>query len=270
MNNDGRTTSEQLYIPSLLVVGGSQSLLLRCFHASKPMGLAIKACTPADAIAIVAGRRPLAIVVPNDVVGAAEHDDLAIVARDVKSKLFAVDPEVSVRELEAMIAAAVGDGFRQRERRGGAGCYSIVEGVEDEAPFSRRTLPPEPGGEARSSRPPTPGLASTRASVPPVSVRAASDSSSRPSVPPLSVRARSDSLPRASIPPVSSRPSAPPVSTRPSVVDAPPRPSAPPVSRTVPSLTAPAPPESVPPVSGVQKPAVGAFAAIRSVFSSRR
>ena len=103
MNNDSRTTSEQLYIPNFLIVGGSQSLLLRCFHASKTLGLAIKVCTAAEATVIVARRHPIAIVVPNDVFAGAAYE-LVAVARDVRSALLPVDPEVSVRELEAMLA----------------------------------------------------------------------------------------------------------------------------------------------------------------------
>jgi hypothetical protein len=313
MNNDGRTTSEQLYIPSLLIVGGSQSLLLRCLHASKTMGLAIKACSPAEATAIVARRHPIAIIVPNDVF-AAERD-LAPLARDVRSALLTVDPEVSVRELEAMIAAAVDGGFSQRERRGGMGRYSIVDGaIEEEAPFSRRTLPPtstrSPG--IVSTRPPAPPM-SVRPSAPPMSVRPTASARApltpdteamlpepaRPSMPPMSVRASVPPAPvrasvppapvRASVPPASGRPSAlpasgvrpaaPPPAERSSVVPAAPRPSVVPASRTLPSMpavTAPAPAaaaassESVPPASGVPKVAVGAFAAIRSVFTSRR
>jgi hypothetical protein len=207
MNNDGRTTSEQLYIPSLLVVGGTQSLLLRCLHASKPLGLAIKACSPSEATAIVTRRHPVAIIVPNDVFEGADHE-LAALARDVRSALVPVDPEVSVRELEAMLTAAVDGGFSQHERRSGAGRYSIVDGIEEEAPFSRRTLPPDSPSGVRQTLPPSPGIVSTRPSAPP-----------------------SPGL----------------AGTRPSVPQ----------------------PASMPPAAGAQK-AVGAFAAIRSVFSTRR
>lgn len=327
MNNDGRTTSEQLYIPNLLIVGGSQSLLLRCFHASKTMGLAIKACTPAEAAVITTRRHPIAIVVPNDVFASSAYDLVAL-ARDVRSALLPVDPEVSVRELEAMIAAAVDGGFSQRERRGGAGRYSIVDGIEDEAPFSRRTLPPPSARDGRSSvppsvrhssppearqsylpearqsslpavrhsstdirapLPPSPGLASTRPSAPPMSVRVpAPPVSTRAPSAPVSVRAPSAPVSvRAPSPPVSVRAPSPPVSVRPSVTPAPVGPSVVsatarppadaseertsvvPVSRTQPSMPAVTQAEITPP-SGVQKVTSGAFAAIRSVFSSRQ
>ena len=259
MNNDGRTTSEQLYIPNLLIVGGSQSLLLRCFHASKTMGLAIKACTPAEAAVITTRRHPIAIVVPNDVFASSAYDLVAL-ARDVRSALLPVDPEVSVRELEAMIAAAVDGGFSQRERRGGAGRYSIVDGIEDEAPFSRRTLPPESTRDVRQSLP-----GDGRSSVPP-SVRQSSLPAVRQSSPP---EARQSYLPgarqsvpavrqsstdvRAPLPPspgvASTRPSAPPASVRPSMAPVSVRPSMAPVSVRVPappvSTRAPAAPVSV-------------------------
>lgn len=159
MNDDGRTTSQQLYIPTLLVVGGCDALVARCRLAAKSTGLAIKACLLKEVAITVPYRQPLAMVVPNDAFDSAAYE-LEALARDVRSVLLRVDPEVSVRELEAMIAGAVDGCLSQRERRGGAGRYSITEGVEDEAPFSSRSSAPPSSRAPRSLS--SPGIASTR------------------------------------------------------------------------------------------------------------
>lgn len=298
MNSDGRTTSEQLYIPTLLVVGGCEALVVRCYHAARTTGLAIRRCDLEEAAVTVPRRHPLAIVVPNDVFDTAAQE-LAALARDVRSILLRVDSEVSVRELEAMIAGAVADGLSQRERRGGAGRYSITDGIQEEAPFSRREGRQSFPGEVRQSSPPearqsvpfdarqslprsgpssarVPGLASIRPVPGPVSTR--------PSVTPGPMSSR----PSATTPPVSTRPpSTPaPMSSRPSVTPASgsgrPSPVPPPVSGRV-SVQVPVPagssepPVSGPPsalegprsASGPQRTPSGHFAAIRTVFSSR-
>jgi hypothetical protein len=163
MNSDGRSTSQQLYIPTLLVVGGWEDLVDRCLEAADASGLSLKTCSIHEAPAAIPRRHPLAIVVPHDVYDPLSHD-LEALARDVRSTLIQVDPEVSVRELEAMFAAAITGCSSQRERRGGAGRYSITETLAEEAPFSRSTPPPSSRApmSARQTLPRVPGLVSTR------------------------------------------------------------------------------------------------------------
>lgn len=202
MDADGTTTSQQLYIPTLLVIGACDALVARCRHAAQSTGLAIKACSPREAAETVPLRHPLAMVVPNDVFDRAPHD-LEALARDVRSVLLRVDPQVSVRELEAMMAAAIDGCSSQRERRVSAGRYSMVDGIEEEAPFSRRSAPPSLRA-ARSSSVPSPSPASSRAPR--------SSSPPSPSPPPPSSRA-----PRSPLAPgvASTRPARRPAATEP-------------------------------------------------------
>jgi hypothetical protein len=166
MNADGRTTSQQLYIPTLLVIGAGEALADRCFHAAESSGLVMKTCSAEAAVVAVPYRRPLAIVVPTGVFDRAA-DELEALVRDVRSALLVVDPHVSVRELEAMFAAAIDGSSAQRERREGAGRYSITEGLAEEAPFSR-TTPVPPSRGPRSVRAPS----SSRTPAPPRSTPA--------------------------------------------------------------------------------------------------
>lgn len=242
MNIDGRTTSEQLYIPTLLVVGACEALRVRCYHAAKATGLAIKACEMSEAAVAIPRRHPIAIVVPIPAAG-EPAEDLSALARDVRAALLPVDPEVSVRELEAMIAAAIDGGLAQRERRGGAGRYSIVDGIEEEAPFSRRSVPPPSSAPPRSLS--SPGIVSVRAPAP------------APTLPPA---------------PVSTLPQGPPglASTRPPATSdarqGPRResvPAEPPASGAQRASSVPAP------ASDEQRPSGGPFAALRAVLSWR-
>lgn len=178
MNSDGRSTSQQLYIPILLVVGGCPTLVGRCTTAADSAGLGVKTCSLAEAPEAIPLRHPLAIVVPNRAFDSAS-DELLALARDVRSVLFPVDAEVTVRELEAMFAAAIAACSSQRDRRNGAGRYSLTEGFAEEAPFSRR-------GESRTSWNPSPPSArGARPSFPP-SVRSARPPAPRDSMPPSS------------------------------------------------------------------------------------
>jgi hypothetical protein len=265
MNDDGRTTSQQLYIPTLLVVGGCDALVARCRRAAETSGLVIKSCLLHEAAITVPYRQPLATVVPNDVYDRAAVELEALV-RDVRSVLLRVDSEVSVRELEAMIAGAIHGCLSQRERRGGAGRYSITEGVEDEAPFSSRSTAPPSSSAVRQSLPPS--SSAVRQSLPP------SSSAVRQSLPPSSgdVRQSVPSGVRQSLLPSLSdaRQSLPPSSgdVRQSVPGAP-------RSSLAPGIASTRPPPAVstatepPPVSGAQPKATGPFAALRAVFSSR-
>jgi len=243
MDADGTTTSQQLYVPTLLVIGACEALVARCRHAAQSTGLAIKACSPREAAETVPLRHPLAMVVPNDVFDRAPHD-LEALARDVRSVLLRVDPEVSVRELEAMMAAAIDGCSSQRERRVAAGRYSMVDGIEEEAPFSRPSAPPSLRAP-RSSPVPTASPASVRAPR----------SSPVPTASPASVRTpRSSPVPTAS----------------PASVRTPRGPLAPGVASTRPARLSSSSATEPPPTSAPDGTVMtSSFAAIRAIFPSR-
>lgn len=204
MNADGRSTSQQLYVPTLLVIDGCEDLVDRCLDAADSSGLSLKTCSSRDAAVAIPRRRPLAIVVPNGIFDRVPHD-LEALARGVRSALFQVDPDVSVRELEAMFAAAIAGCSTPRERSGSsggagpglspspspspspsAGRYSITDTLAEEAPFSRSTPPPSSRAphSVRQTLPRVPGLASTRpapSSAPPASGTQATQTADRPS-----------------------------------------------------------------------------------------
>jgi hypothetical protein len=223
MNADGRSTSEQLFIPNLLVVGAGEKLFAQCRIAANTYGLQIRICSLRDATDTVVRRRPLAIVVPDDLLDEIEARELEAFARDVRSVLLRLDPDVSVREIEAMIGGAVAGGLDERERLAEAGRYSMVQGVEEEEPFSRRTWPPPsvrvsaPPPSARSASPP-PSSVSPHSSrtAPPSSVSPQTPRVTQPSMrttqPPQTARTLppASAAPRSTLPPQSARLTPPP------------------------------------------------------------
>jgi len=303
MNSDGRSTSQQLYIPILLVVGGCPTLVGRCTTAADSAGLGVKTCSLGEAPAAIPLRHPLAIVVPNRVFDSAS-DELLALARDVRSVLFPVDSEVTVRELEAMFAAAIAACSSQRERRSAAGRYSLTDGFAEEAPFSRRSegrtsWSPSPPSSRRASatgfpaggsdpksrqvlprvtpqgQSVAPGLAATRPR-PPLGDDAPTTTPPRSKRP---VWLTADDLPTYRPPPLEGedpdkapdtlRPGERPGLRKPEIPRPPATPRAfseRPAASATPSLT---PPLTDPPCSGTQPVERPSYAALRAVFSAR-
>lgn len=123
----GQVTSTRLYVPTLLAVDCDAELLERCRRAAASTGVVVADATAATACTVAAARQPLAIVMPVEV-HRRDPDELDALARDVRAALLTVDLEVSVRELEAMIASVIKTRFSERERPVSAGRYSIIRG----------------------------------------------------------------------------------------------------------------------------------------------
>jgi hypothetical protein len=123
----GRVTSTRLIVPTLLAIDCNAELLERCRRAAACTGIVVADATAATASTVATARQPLAIVMPVEVHG-RDPDELDALARDVRAALLTVDAEVTVRELEAMIASVITTRFSERERRASAGRYSIIHG----------------------------------------------------------------------------------------------------------------------------------------------
>jgi len=120
-------------IPTLLAVGCPRELLDRCRIAARTNGVAIKKCAAPLVAALVAERRPLVIVLPNEVY-ACDPEAFVALARSVQATLLNVDEEVSARELEVMIAGAIRMCVDLRARRD-----ALVRGSAPEVPISERS-----------------------------------------------------------------------------------------------------------------------------------
>lgn len=123
----GQVTSTRLHVPTLLAVDCDAELLERCRRAAASTGIVVADAPAATASTIAAARQPLAIVMPVEV-HRRDPAELDALARDVRAALLTVDAEVSVRELEAMIASVIKTCLSERERRASAGRYSIIRG----------------------------------------------------------------------------------------------------------------------------------------------
>jgi hypothetical protein len=146
-------------IPTALVIGGGQDLLRRCQAASMDAGIVVKACPVSMAAALAEERRPLVIVVTESAY-ALDPDGFDAIARSVLGTLLRVDREVTERELEVMLSAAVRESRKHRMWHQAPGRYSVVpaeEGVA--APRAERwglpAVPADTPGREREPSPPS-------------------------------------------------------------------------------------------------------------------
>jgi hypothetical protein len=106
-------TLPSLAAPTVLAVSCPPELVARCAEAIAPLGLALQACGFLEAATMAAERRPLAIVVVEDVY-AFDPDEFDALARDVRASLVRVEEGITVPKLELILEAAVDDAAQRR------------------------------------------------------------------------------------------------------------------------------------------------------------
>jgi hypothetical protein len=106
-------TVPSLATPTVLVVSCAPELVARCAQAIAPLGLALQECGFVEAATMAAERRPLAIVMVEDVY-AFDPDELDALARDVRASLVRVEEDIPVAKLELILEVAVDDAARRR------------------------------------------------------------------------------------------------------------------------------------------------------------
>lgn len=175
---DERPTHESVDVANVLAVDCSEAVLARCWAAAGRLDVRMRSCTLRMAPSIAAARRPLAIVVPNEV-HAGNADELEALARDVRAITVQIDDEVSSRELEAMLAAVIRAATRRRQEAAArvscpppslradraplsAGRYALIHRAVDDADEAARETPRTPLLPASPDRPSRSG---TRPSV---------------------------------------------------------------------------------------------------------
>jgi hypothetical protein len=89
----------------------------RCGRALSTLGALFHRGTIENAATVVAERRPLVIVIPQDVYEFDPHEFDAL-ARDVSASLLRVDDGVSEAMLEMLLGPALEAGMQRRQRQG--------------------------------------------------------------------------------------------------------------------------------------------------------
>jgi len=111
------TTKTAVTTPTVLAIGCPPSLVSRCAAALSSTGALMRSCDMAGAATDVAQRRPLAIVIPQDVY-AFDPAELDALARDVGASLLRVEPDITAAMLELLLGAAIDTALARRRKQG--------------------------------------------------------------------------------------------------------------------------------------------------------
>jgi hypothetical protein len=103
--SDGATLTA-LAAPAVLAVGCSPDLVARCVQALGGIGVALRTCDFLNAATVAAERRPLALVILEDLYAFDPYEFDAL-ARDVRASLVRVEDGIAVPKLEMLLAAAI-------------------------------------------------------------------------------------------------------------------------------------------------------------------
>jgi hypothetical protein len=106
MKTTDGSTLPALAAPVVLAVGCPPDLLARCARALEGIGVALRTCDFLNAATAVAERRPLAMVMPNDLY-AFDPDEFDALARDVQASLVRVEEDIPVPKLELLLGTAI-------------------------------------------------------------------------------------------------------------------------------------------------------------------
>ncbi len=109
---DGSTLTA-LAAPAVLAIGCSPDLVARCVQALEGIGVALRTCDFLNAATVAAERRPLALVMLEDLY-AFDPLEFDALARDVRASLVRVEDGITVPKLEMLLAAAIDTAAAER------------------------------------------------------------------------------------------------------------------------------------------------------------
>ena len=139
--SDG-STLPALAAPAVLAIGCPPDLVARCARALEGIGVALRTCDFLNAATAVAERRPLAMVLPDDLY-AFDPDEFDALARDVRASLVRVESDIAVPMLELLLTAAIDAAAARRGELLPA--WPEADGLpvleRDDRERGRRTLP---------------------------------------------------------------------------------------------------------------------------------
>lgn len=117
--------------PTVLTIGCSPALQNRVAHALLVTGAILKHADLAQAPNLVAERRPLAIVIPEEVYE-FDPEEFDALARDVSASLLRVEADITEEMLELLLGAAIDASLARRAKQG-----AVIVSVDDP-----RAIPP--------------------------------------------------------------------------------------------------------------------------------
>jgi hypothetical protein len=100
------STLQAFVVPTVLVIGCPPVLVARCSQALEGMGVGLRACDFLNCATAVAERRPLAMVLLEDLY-AFDPEELVALARDVQASLVRIEEDIPVAKLRLLLSTAV-------------------------------------------------------------------------------------------------------------------------------------------------------------------
>lgn len=108
------STLPALAAPTVLTIGCSPEIVRRCTQALEGIGLALHTCDFLNMATAVAERRPLAMVLVEDLY-AFDPEEFDALARDVQSSLVRVEEDISVAKLRLLLTTAIDQAASRRD-----------------------------------------------------------------------------------------------------------------------------------------------------------
>lgn len=138
MPSGNQRTQTAVTAPTVLTIGCSPELRQRCAQALTAIGTILKHGELAQAPTLVAERRPLAIVLPQELYD-FDPSEFDALARDVSASLLRVEDDISEAILEMLLGAAIDASLARRAKQG-----AVIVPVDDPraVPSSMRKTAP--------------------------------------------------------------------------------------------------------------------------------
>ena len=111
-STDG-STLPALTAPAVLAIGCPPDLVTRCAQALEGIGVGLRTCDFLNMATAVAERRPLVLVLLEDLY-AFDPEEFGALARDVRASLVRVEIDIDVAKLELLLAAAIDTAAAER------------------------------------------------------------------------------------------------------------------------------------------------------------
>jgi hypothetical protein len=100
------STLRALTAPTVLAIGCPPDLVARCARALEGIGLGLRTCDFLNMATVVAERRPLAMVLPEDLY-AFDPGEFGDLARDVQASLVRVEDDIPEAKLRLLLTTAI-------------------------------------------------------------------------------------------------------------------------------------------------------------------
>jgi hypothetical protein len=138
------TTLRALNAPTVLAIGCPPELTARCAEALEGIGAVLVGADVVTAPTVAAARKPLAIVLMEDL-HAFDPDEFDALARDVRASLVKVAEDISAAMLELLLSAAIDAALDRRREEARAAARAAGD----------RAAPPPPASSPGSRRRPS-------------------------------------------------------------------------------------------------------------------